>query len=99
MPTVSRERPNAPLFREFTIPQLCGLIPYSESYLEELASGRQPIRPRFRRTVSRLLGKSESELFGPDDGHVSGVGNQPEPTNKREDDQAPTHEGAVSGGC
>lgn len=54
----------APLFEQFTVPQLTNLIPYSESYLEDLRAGRQPCRPRFRRTVSRILGKPEAELFG-----------------------------------
>ena len=60
---MKHSKPGAPLFEEYTVAQLTRLIPYEESYLEELVSGRQPIRPRFRRTVARILGRSEVELF------------------------------------
>lgn len=61
--TIHGKRPTVPLFERFTVEQLTGLIPYSERYLKDLRDGQQPIRPRFRRTVSRILGQPESALF------------------------------------
>lgn len=66
MPTEGRTRATVPLFQLFSIEQLTQLTPYSESYLDALLDSRQPIRPRFRRVVSRILGRPESELFSPE---------------------------------
>jgi hypothetical protein len=56
-------KPRAPLFDLFTVEQLASLTPYSAAYLRDLEGRPERIRPRFRQVVSRLLGKSEDELF------------------------------------
>ena len=89
MPTEGRIRPKVPLFEQFTLEQLTILTPYSEAYLDDLARGNHPIRPRFRRVVTRLLGKPEDELFGSD---------VPTPTNGSESGQTPTSEKGGRGG-
>ena len=66
--TRRKETPSdAPLFRDFSIGQLVALTGYSEVYLEDLKRGHQPIRPQFRRMVSRILGIAEVILFGEPD--------------------------------
>ncbi len=55
---------SAPIFEKFNVEQLALLTGYSEAYLHDLRLGRQPLRPRFRLTVSRILGQSEELLFG-----------------------------------
>lgn len=71
MPTEGRTRATVPLFQLFTIEQLTRLTPYSVSYLDALLDSRQPIRPRFKRVVSRILGRPESELFDCQDDHAT----------------------------
>lgn len=80
MPTDGSTRVKAPLFEEFTAAQLHGLTGYEVSYLESLAAGRQQIRPRFRKTVSRMLGRPESELFAehPTNGNDAAIRENPE---------------------
>jgi hypothetical protein len=58
------KRLEAPLFQKFTIEQLVMLTGYSEVYLLDLKRGAQPIRPKFRRSVARMLGQPETVLFG-----------------------------------
>lgn len=58
--------PKAPIFANFTNDQLELLTGYSVAYLEDLRRGKQPIRPRFRRSVARMLGQAEEALFGSD---------------------------------
>lgn len=65
-----------PIFRIYTISELHQLTGYSEVYLLDIRDGRQEARPMFRRVCSRILRKSEDELFsnteGPSDEGNSG---------------------------
>ncbi len=56
---------SAPLFTLFTIDELeRSLAPYyGIRYLADIRDGKQPVRPLFRKRVSELLGRPESELF------------------------------------
>ena len=56
-----------PLFQQYPIETLTRLLGglYSPVYLEHLDRGWQDCRPKFRATVSRILGRPESELFHP----------------------------------
>jgi hypothetical protein len=69
--TIDGKKPRIPLFERFTVEQLTELIPYSERYLRDLRDGDQPIRPRFRRIASRILGQSEADLFDSEPAEVA----------------------------
>jgi len=61
---LTRDRqPAAPLFDLYGLDELARLTGYSEVYLIALKQQPERIRPRFRLTVSRILGRSEAELF------------------------------------
>ena len=57
--------PVAPLFSRFTLDELeQKLAPhYSIRYLLDIRDGIQPVRPRFRKTVTLILQLPEAELF------------------------------------
>lgn len=57
-------QPTAPLFEEFSLDELTRRTGYSEVYLVALKAQPGRITPRFRDVVSRILGRSEAELFG-----------------------------------
>ena len=58
-----------PLFRMYTVEQLTHMFDgiYSRRYLQDLHDGDQPVRPKTRRVICRILGRSADELFGEDD--------------------------------
>lgn len=63
---IRTKREKAPLFRMYTVEQLTHMFDgiYSRRYLQDLHDGDQPVRPKTRRVMCRILGRSESELFG-----------------------------------
>jgi hypothetical protein len=54
-----------PLFNEYSVPELADRLGYALRYLLDLNDGLKPVRPRFRRFASKVLGRPEEELFGP----------------------------------
>lgn len=56
----------APLFQMYTVDQLAHMFEgiYSRRYLQDLHDGDQPVRPKTRRVICRILGRTEEELFG-----------------------------------
>jgi len=52
-----------PIFQRYTLEQLATRLGMKKTYLARLESGQQPIRPRFRKRVARILDLPEAELF------------------------------------
>ena len=63
----TKQLPNIPLFRLYSISELAELTPYKESYLLRVREGRTSLNWRFRETVAKILRRSEVELFGEDE--------------------------------
>jgi hypothetical protein len=56
-------RTAVPLFEQYSIEDLARLAGYSEVYLVALKNQPERIRPRFRKTIAAILGRTEAELF------------------------------------
>lgn len=60
----TRTKPNTvPLFAQYSLEELASRTGYSEMTLVNMKSQPAKITPRFRDVVSRILGRSEAELF------------------------------------
>ena len=53
-----------PIFDRWDISWLAERLAVGEAYLAALKNGHKPMRPGFRLRASRILRKSEAELFG-----------------------------------
>ena len=74
MPESGGNRYVAPVFEEYTFNDLAERTGYSIPYLYEFAVGRVPLKKRFKFVVSRVLQRSEEELFGPSEEKVAADG-------------------------
>lgn len=60
------EKPNHPVFDQYSLDQLHELTGYSPHYLLSIRDGYQPVRPAFRYKLAAILNRPESELFTPE---------------------------------
>ena len=56
-----------PLFPIYGIDELSKRLAVSKRYLCDLEDGTKPIGQRFRARAAQLLGRTEEELFGPEE--------------------------------
>lgn len=67
MPSTKRKDYVAPVFNEYGMEELHRKTGYLYATLEVYATGARPITKQFKRRVSTILERPESELFGEPD--------------------------------
>ena len=65
MTQLGERRYTAPLFDIYSLQKLNARTGYNLRYLGDVAEGRTPLTPRFRKAISAILQRPEAELFYP----------------------------------
>ena len=60
---MTKEKVQYPIFDIYPIDQLVKITTYSEVYLQDIKSGHQKARPKFRAVIAKELNMSEDALF------------------------------------
>jgi hypothetical protein len=60
---MTKEKAQYPIFDIYPIDQLVKITTYSEVYLQDIKSGHQKARPKFRAVIAKELNMSEDALF------------------------------------
>ena len=60
---MTTEKTQYPIFDIYSIDHLVKFTTYSKVYLEDIKSGHQEARPKFRAVIAKQLNMTENDLF------------------------------------